>query len=88
MKSDIPRAGLLVVSLCGWIAVSAQASNFCLAQPQVPQGAPAAPAQASEATVVAKPVTANVNVTAAMLLNAANDGDNWLLNGRAYDNQR
>ena len=38
--------------------------------------------------MVARPVTANVNVSDAMLLNAGKDQDNWLLNGRTYDNQR
>ena len=40
------------------------------------------------ATVVTSPITANVTVTDAMLRNADKDMDNWLLNGRTYDNQR
>ena len=40
-------------------------------------------------TVYAKlPPGANVNVTDAMMLNAASDENNWLLPGRTYDNQR
>jgi alcohol dehydrogenase (cytochrome c) len=34
------------------------------------------------------PAGANVNVTDPMMLNAAADENNWLLNGRTYDNQR
>ncbi|HZQ40916.1 MAG TPA: PQQ-binding-like beta-propeller repeat protein [Rhizomicrobium sp.] len=36
----------------------------------------------------AHPITANVTVTDAQLLNADKDQDNWLLHGRTYDNQR
>jgi alcohol dehydrogenase (cytochrome c) len=43
---------------------------------------------AAAGTVITSPVTANVHVTDAMLLNAGNDQDNWLLHGRSYDNQR
>ncbi|MDB6087259.1 MAG: pyrrolo-quinoline quinone [Gammaproteobacteria bacterium] len=34
------------------------------------------------------PAGANVNVTDSMMLGAASDRNNWLLHGRAYDNQR
>jgi PQQ-dependent dehydrogenase (methanol/ethanol family) len=40
------------------------------------------------ATLLAQPVTADVTVTDRQLLNAGRDKDNWLLNGRSYDNQR
>ena len=89
MSVGVWRPSLYGLNLCGSIAAWALLSGACLAQPQaVSPGAPAAPAQAAEATIVARPVTANVDVTDAMLLNAAKDQDNWLLNGRTYDNQR
>src|SRR5262245_18512934 len=55
-----------------------------------PHGAPtpAAPPAAPAGVVVTKDITANVTVTDAMLLNAGQDQDNWLLHGRTYDNQR
>ncbi len=34
------------------------------------------------------PAGTNVNVTDSMMLNAQSDENNWLLNGRTYDNQR
>lgn len=34
------------------------------------------------------PAQANVNITDAMMTNAASDQKNWLLHGRTYDNQR
>ncbi len=89
-----PRASFFILSLCGWITVSALASGRCMSQPEQAQpqaalhGAPPTVAQSANVTVVARAVTANVNVTDAMLLNAAKDGDNWLLHGRTYDNQR
>ena len=38
-------------------------------------------------TVTAKAITADVNVTDAMMLNADKDPNNWLLHGRTYDSQ-
>src|SRR5580765_6180754 len=52
-----------------------------LAQERAPDAVQEAPP-----TVLVHPVTANVTVTDAQLLNAGNDQDNWLLHGRAYDN--
>ncbi|HEX4273408.1 MAG TPA: PQQ-binding-like beta-propeller repeat protein [Rhizomicrobium sp.] len=40
------------------------------------------------ATILARPITADVTVTDAMLLGADKDRGNWLLHGRTYDNQR
>jgi alcohol dehydrogenase (cytochrome c) len=80
---NIHRAGLFALGLL------VLASGKCLAQPpDLSHTAPAAAAQPAEATLVARPITANVTVTDAMLRNAAKDQDNWLLNGRTYDNQR
>ena len=39
-------------------------------------------------TVQVRPITANVTVTDEQLLRADTDTNNWLLNGRTYDNQR
>ena len=41
-----------------------------------------------EQTFLARAVTANVTVTDDMLKNAGRDENNWLMNGRTYDNQR
>src|ERR1700722_2791460 len=49
--------------------------------------APVAPPP-GEQTFLARAVTANVTVTDDMLKNAARDQNNWLMNGRTYDNQR
>jgi len=57
------------------------------APPAPTHGAAPAPAEVAGA-VVAKPVTAEVTITDSMLLNAAQDENNWLLHGRTYDNQR
>ncbi|HWX89831.1 MAG TPA: hypothetical protein VNY75_05960, partial [Rhizomicrobium sp.] len=53
------------------------------------EAAPARPAAAKfPETFSMRPVTANVDVSDAQLLGAGSDLDNWLLNGRTYDNQR
>ncbi len=49
--------------------------------------APVAPPPV-EQTFLARVVTANVTVTDDMLKNAARDQNDWLMNGRTYDNQR
>jgi PQQ-dependent dehydrogenase (methanol/ethanol family) len=46
------------------------------------------PAPDLAGAVVLKPITADVTIDDAKLLNAARDQDNWLLHGRTYDNQR
>jgi alcohol dehydrogenase (cytochrome c) len=66
------------VSLAGLAGTAAEASTN-----EIVRAAP--PVR----TVYAKlPPGANVNVTDAMMLNAASDQNNWLLPGRTYDNQR
>src|SRR5215469_102163 len=83
-----PRASSFVFSLFCWIAI---APGLSLSQPEQPpasHGATPAVAPPASGTVVARTIAANVTVTDAMLLNAAKDEDNWLLNGRTYDNQR
>jgi len=47
-----------------------------------------APAPEPAGAVVVRPITADVTIDDARLLNAARDQDNWLLHGRTYDNQR
>ena len=79
--------GVLVLGLCGslWMLSVGTGQGQ---PPEASHGTPAAAAQAAEATIVARPIIANVTVTDAMLRDAATDPDNWLLNGRSYDNQR
>jgi alcohol dehydrogenase (cytochrome c) len=49
---------------------------------------PPAAAAPPPATVVTRPIAANVTLSDAQLRNADKDADNWLLHGRTYDNQR
>ena len=81
MKNLMLGASLLAFAFFP-MTVAAQAPA---AGHDTPPPATAAPAPA---TVVTSPITTNVTVTDAMLRNAGNDMDNWLLNGRTYDNQR
>ncbi|HEY8253380.1 MAG TPA: hypothetical protein VIG39_02010, partial [Rhizomicrobium sp.] len=86
------RSGLrhaACVALCAALASAGPASG------QAPPPANAAPGHetppAAAPPVInphAHPITANVTVTDAQLLNADKDQDNWLLHGRTYDNQR
>ena len=79
-------------SFSGWLRpATALAGGFCAvallslgasSQERLPQ------AQAPQpATITATAITADVNVTDAMMLNAAKDPNNWLLHGRTYDAQ-
>jgi len=56
-------------------------------QPSNDHGVSAAPTAIIESAQVA-PVTADVTVTDSMLKKAGTDGNNWLLFGRTYENQR
>jgi PQQ-dependent dehydrogenase (methanol/ethanol family) len=88
MSFASPRASLFVLCLFCWTALTSGQSLSQPEQPAASHGATPAAPQPASGTVVARTITANVAVTDAMLLNAAKDEDNWLLNGRTYDNQR
>ena len=75
MNHSLLRAALFAASALGLCA------SLALAQERAPDVVQTAPP-----TVLVHPVTANVTVSDAQLLNADKDADNWLLHGRTYDN--
>jgi alcohol dehydrogenase (cytochrome c) len=68
------------------VSLSGMLSNGAAAQSNSDEIVRAAPP--TRKTYTQLPAGANVNVTDAMMLNAASDESNWLLHGRTYDNQR
>jgi hypothetical protein len=68
------------------VSLSVMLSNAAAAQSTSDEIVRAAPP--TRKTYTQLPAGANVNVTDAMMLNAASDESNWLLHGRTYDNQR
>jgi alcohol dehydrogenase (cytochrome c) len=77
-----PRSSLRVTFYAILIGVAP-----AFAQDVTPEHEASAPRPLSTA-IQAKPITANVTVTDAQLLSAAQDQDDWRLHGRTYDNQR
>jgi PQQ-dependent dehydrogenase (methanol/ethanol family) len=84
------RASVCVGGLCAALLAAAQTPD------KQPVGSAGEGAAAKGALSAAQapvsfsmlPITARVEVTDEQLLNAGNDPDNWLMNGRSYDNQR
>src|SRR5206468_6131425 len=74
MSRKLMGAGILLAAGIG----------LAFAQERAP--APAAPPL--PVTVTINPITADIALTDQHLLSANSDQDNWLLNGRTYDNQR
>ena len=70
------------------ISALAWAGHAVAQPPSTDAGHDTSTAPAMGATVRAHPITADVTVTDAQLLNADKDQNNWLLHGRTYDNQR
>jgi PQQ-dependent dehydrogenase (methanol/ethanol family) len=79
---------ILSASLCCLLVRPDLALSQPAATPAQAETHGAAPANTVAGSVVTRPITADVRVTDAMLLNAAKDPNNWLLHGRSYDNQR